>query len=327
MLLMTEAVWHGIVGGISFALVFLAYYCYKGLRRFINRPKTNDQLIIQNKNNTERFGSNQTDGTTRYKAHPQASEERRTGDASCSAQKGQEQEKPGAILFFESDNAAYFASLVPKLRELCSPSNFMQPYDYEKVKTANALYSQLQQPDLSTEHIIAIRSRAQDELGVVLSADALFSVLKETCNPSLYMNPYNEIKVSQANELYKEILLNEHNLVNLERIGNKAKEQGLLRVDLLEPSKVIGLTSESTVLESSISHNECNDTIGNRKPVGKFSVGQLVITKNSRNMFVIDDAFEKNNGGFLYYSERYDKYFEEDEIEDFKKYLEEDRKS
>ena len=52
----------------------------------------------------------------------------------------------------------------------------------------------------------------------------------------------------------------------------------------------------------------------------RFSTGQLVIVKDTEAQFRIDDIMEGKDGGFLYYSSKFDKYFTEDEIEDFKAY-------
>lgn len=52
----------------------------------------------------------------------------------------------------------------------------------------------------------------------------------------------------------------------------------------------------------------------------KFAAGQLVIVKENEDQFRIDDVTEGKNGGILYYSSKFDKYFTEEELEDFKVY-------
>lgn len=59
MLLITEALWHGIVGGISFALFSLVYYGFKGLSRFANRPSKKRRWYTQNVDKDNRLDTNQ----------------------------------------------------------------------------------------------------------------------------------------------------------------------------------------------------------------------------------------------------------------------------
>lgn len=40
MILMSDALWHGIIGGLSIAMMYLVYYCYKGIRYLIKNPGT-----------------------------------------------------------------------------------------------------------------------------------------------------------------------------------------------------------------------------------------------------------------------------------------------
>lgn len=54
--------------------------------------------------------------------------------------------------------------------------------------------------------------------------------------------------------------------------------------------------------------------------VNKYSVKQLVIIKVDENQFRIDDVLKCEDGKFLYFSSKYNKYFAEDEIEDFNEY-------
>ena len=52
----------------------------------------------------------------------------------------------------------------------------------------------------------------------------------------------------------------------------------------------------------------------------KFTAGQLVIVKEDESQFRIDDVMENADGSILYYSEKFNRYYPEDEIEDFKVY-------
>lgn len=55
------------------------------------------------------------------------------------------------------------------------------------------------------------------------------------------------------------------------------------------------------------------------KKEAKFSTGQLVIIKENENQFRIDEV-DDSVDVVLYYSNKYEKYFTEDEIEDFDAY-------
>ena len=58
-----------------------------------------------------------------------------------------------------------------------------------------------------------------------------------------------------------------------------------------------------------------------QKDVTKFSVGQLVIVKEDESQFRIDSV--EDGEETLYYSEKFGRYFTEEEIEDFQKYWKE----
>lgn len=139
-----------------------------------------------------------------------------------------EHEEAKAQSFVNSQDDTYYHLLIKELRDICNPNNFMQPYVYEKVSAANELFSMLQNESLGDEEILEIRRRAESELGVLLPTKTLFSLLKDACNPSKYMSPYNKEKVAKANDLYNDLLRNENNLSALERIGNIARQEGFL---------------------------------------------------------------------------------------------------
>lgn len=139
---------------------------------------------------------------------------------SCSPQKDFEMK--------EDRNSAFIELLAE-----CNPSNFMQPYDYEKIKVANELYNALQQADLTDEQFVQIELRAKNELEVSLSCDALYSLLCSACIPSRFMNPYDHEKVSKANELYFDVLSHKNSLQDLQRILSIALEEKFFEEGLL----------------------------------------------------------------------------------------------
>ena len=139
-----------------------------------------------------------------------------------------EKENTKARFFIDADVNAYYRLLHKELFEACHPCNFMQPYDHDKVMIANDLFSKLQDDNMTVEVFLEIRRQAEKQLGVQLSAKHLFSLLKEVCNPRKYMSPYDKDRIEKANDLYCDVLNNEHNLAELERIGDLAKAQGFL---------------------------------------------------------------------------------------------------
>ena len=130
--------------------------------------------------------------------------------------------------FVNSQDNTYYHLLIDELKDACNPNNYMQPYDFEKVRVANELFSLLHTNDLNEEVIIEVRKRAESELGVKLSTKTILTLLKDACNPSKFMSPYNKEKVARANELYNEIIKNENNLSELEKIGDIARKEGFI---------------------------------------------------------------------------------------------------
>ena len=130
--------------------------------------------------------------------------------------------------FAKADYTTYYRLQVPELRALCNPQRFMKPYDHEKVSVSNELYVRLQSKTLSTDDILEIRKIAETVLDVRLSSTKLFEYLKEVCNPRLFMEPYDSVKIGRANDLYGDIMKNAQNLGELERIGKIAQQEGFL---------------------------------------------------------------------------------------------------
>lgn len=96
-----------------------------------------------------------------------------------------------------------YDSLYEELKEKCSPSNYMSPYDREKVDIANALYGELMNIGMyETEKLTNLRRGATAKLNISFSTAKLYRELKDYCNPSSYMNPYDAEAVKQANNYY-----------------------------------------------------------------------------------------------------------------------------
>ena len=127
-----------------------------------------------------------------------------------------------------SNAVSYDNYLLHELKKKCFPKNFMEPYDFEKVEIANELYPLLSSDNLSTEEVFNLRDRAINELGVTIDTDVIFEELSAICNPKNFMEPYDAKKVSIANRLYRRVIENKSNIVELERIREEAVQEGFI---------------------------------------------------------------------------------------------------
>ena len=132
-----------------------------------------------------------------------------------------------AEAFIKSDrhgNGDYNIYLIDELLDKCHPKNFMDPYDYEKVRIANELYPRLLKYEgNNNDELVQIRKEATSKLGIVLSTNSIFEELCKTCNPQQFMNPYNPDKVAKANELYSRVLQNKTDIDALEKIRDEVR--------------------------------------------------------------------------------------------------------
>ena len=76
--------------------------------------------------------------------------------------------------------------------------------------------------------LIELRNHAIRKLGISVSTDTVFNKLCAAYNPKQYMGEnYNADKLAIANQVYKQLLANKDNIIELEKI---AKECGVLRI-------------------------------------------------------------------------------------------------
>lgn len=112
-----------------------------------------------------------------------------------------------------------------KLKGLCNPANFMNPYDKEKVEKANYIYEQLMKTNSSDiEALKKLRRQAIDELNLNFINLEYIQDLKSQCNPERFLVPYDAEKVRIANEIYKKLIDNENNIDILEEVEKEIKE-------------------------------------------------------------------------------------------------------
>lgn len=112
-----------------------------------------------------------------------------------------------------------------KLLRLCNPSQFMKPYNKEKVEKANSIYKELMNiNENDTDKLKNIRNRAIQELEINLLDRNKVEMLKEKANPKNFMKPYQPNKIEKANELYDKLSLGNLDIDVIEEIEQKIKE-------------------------------------------------------------------------------------------------------
>ena len=119
-----------------------------------------------------------------------------------------------------------YESLYEELLEKCNPNNFMQPYDKEKVDTANTIFAELRSNPYATDYELKeVRLKAVQKLGIHISTQKILDYLMKYCDPQRYTDrdPYDAELVFQANALYSQILDNKDDIFELEKIEILAK--------------------------------------------------------------------------------------------------------
>lgn len=119
-----------------------------------------------------------------------------------------------------------YESLYEELLEKCNPNNFMQPYDKEKVDTANTIFAELRSNPYATDYELKeVRQKAVQKLGIHISTQRILDYLMKYCDPQRYTDrdPYDAELVFQANALYSQILDNKDDIFELEKIEILAK--------------------------------------------------------------------------------------------------------
>lgn len=144
-------------------------------------------------------------------------------------QENKEFQENKAEAFVNSDSKGsgdYYEYLYSDLIEKCHPKNFMEPYDFEKVKVANELYPKLLACDKKdNSNLLAIRNEAINKLGIKMTTQFIFDAVSKMCNPQQFMNPYNPDKVAIANELYSRTQRYKNNIIELELIRDEAVQR------------------------------------------------------------------------------------------------------
>ena len=116
--------------------------------------------------------------------------------------------------------------LKDKLLRMCNPSNFMSPYDEQKVAAANDIYERLISiPAEDTEELKQIRRQAATTLGLSFVDKDLLQQLINKANPKRYMEPYDAEKVRIANQIYTRLMAGGLDVDEVEQIQEEIREQ------------------------------------------------------------------------------------------------------
>ena len=118
------------------------------------------------------------------------------------------------------DDSLDYSNLYEELREKCNPSNYMNPYNAEKVEIANSIFSQLDGFKDDVDTLVQLRNQAINKLGLSFSSTALFNKLCDIYNPSNFMGKnYDAEKLSAANIIFAQIQQKKDDIIELERIA------------------------------------------------------------------------------------------------------------
>ena len=117
-----------------------------------------------------------------------------------------------------------FESLYDEIIKRCDPANFLNPYDQEKVRISNELYSKSKTlKNKNDEKVLKeIRKRAIKELGIKFSTIELYEKLEKICNVQNYTGDnYNQDFVNLANTLFGQIKKYADDIEKLEEIDTQ----------------------------------------------------------------------------------------------------------
>lgn len=118
-----------------------------------------------------------------------------------------------------------YKNLYDELTSKCHPKNFMEPYDHQKVKVANEIYSDLINSAEDLTKLREIRDKAAKELGIQFSSKELYEKLLDMTNPQKFMDNYDAEKVSVANDFYQRVKDNANNVKELEAIQDEIEKK------------------------------------------------------------------------------------------------------
>lgn len=114
-----------------------------------------------------------------------------------------------------------YNKMYDELYEKCNPSNYMNPYDDQKVRISNQIFSQLEENKDNESGLISLRNKAIEELGLDFGAKELFDALANILNPQNYVGEnYDAEMLSRANLYYPAVLSHSDDIIELEKIAD-----------------------------------------------------------------------------------------------------------
>lgn len=115
-----------------------------------------------------------------------------------------------------------------RLIRICNPANYVDNYDKDKVNIANELYANVLATNRNDKNEIdKLCEETEKRLNINLLDETQYNNLKQRLNPKNFTEPYDQEKVSLANELYSQLMLHEINWT----IYSKVKEQAKSLID------------------------------------------------------------------------------------------------
>lgn len=123
-----------------------------------------------------------------------------------------------------------YATLKDELLEKCNPRYFMHPYNHDKIEIANSIYPHIIECNYKDlERLKVLRLQAIEKLEVRFATETIYQNLRNSCNPSRFSYKYNydAEKVKIANDLLQVIQENADNIIVLENVLQKVKDNGL----------------------------------------------------------------------------------------------------
>lgn len=161
-----------------------------------------------------------------------------------------------------------------ELQTKSNPSNFMVPYNHDKIAIANDVL-RLSKNSTNFEDLREIRSLAS-EIGISIDCTQLFTYLSIICSPINFMGKEEEFKI--ANDFYGRILQAKNNIDTLEDILIEARSIGLEI-----PSEIIPENTESKKLPQKTKKLICIFTLWEGSTV--FMLAYKGILYNAKDYF------------------------------------------
>jgi len=113
-------------------------------------------------------------------------------------------------------------TLHSQLKRKCHPSNFMIPYDKNRIEKASKIYEGVTHTFYNeTDKLKKLRREAINDLGINFVSIEYFEFLESKCNPNQFLKPFNSEKFNLSNQLYDKLQKNKNYIEVLEEIESE----------------------------------------------------------------------------------------------------------